>query len=200
MENEKYTLTDERREIKTWSGRRAIVYRIIAIKDFEVHAIERKVRYCGDKRTVIYEVVVKQIKAGQFGGYVESKANLSQSGKAWVDEGVVFDEAVVKDDSWVGGKKTAICGKVVICDSSKVFSDNDYDLEDGSAYQASINGRIKVCGYSKIMAPVRGEGVIKDRLINRSIIVKPKLSQAPQTIVRFECSVGDKKIAKKYAL
>ena len=50
------------------------------------------------------------VKAGDFGGYVEKEENLSQSGDAWVyDNACVFGDACVCGDACVSGN-ARVCG------------------------------------------------------------------------------------------
>ena len=70
MENKKYELTD----ITMKFGERTL-YRIKALKDFS------------------------DVKAGDFGGWIESKENLSQEGNCWIyDEAMCMDHAKVCDN------------------------------------------------------------------------------------------------------
>lgn len=75
MENKKYILTDEIKEV---DGR--ILHRIKAVKDFG------------------------RAKKGNLGGWIESENNLSQKDDCWVtDNAMVFGHAWVRDKAWIGG-------------------------------------------------------------------------------------------------
>ena len=143
-------------------------------------------------------IVVRHIKAGESGGWIESEDNLSQEGNAWVDRGaVVFDKANVRDNAWVGGEKTAVAGTVIVADEAKVFSD---DRDENKTHRTDVAGNIKILGFSKITSSLGGEGVIKNQYINCPTSIGPKKHQPPRTKVKFECEVGDKRIAREYEL
>ena len=205
----KYILTNERRRIRSRAGREIDLHRIVAAKDFDVYILQARRVYVGEKVRTDHKICVKHIKAGDAGGWVESESNLSQEGSAWIDQGaVVFGKSVVKDDAWVGGEKTAICGEVVVCDDAIVFSD---DMDKDKYHRTDVIGSIWICGRSKITASLRGEGIVKNLLIDCPKIVghpqfKVKTQETPNTAdpsgitIRFECSIGDKKLDKQYTL
>lgn len=201
MNNEKYILTNEKRKITDQHDREITLYRIMAAKDFDVYAIRKPRVYVVDQKHVESRIELKHIKTGQLGGWIEKEKNLSQEGNAWVDQGaVVFGDAIIEGNAWVGGKKTAICGEVIVRDEAKVFSD-DMDIDE--SHRTDVEGSITICGLSKITASLRGEGVIKDRLIEHpavAVLRFPEVKDSSKTLVRFECIVGDKKIAKEYEL
>ena len=88
----KYKLT---KEYKIYEGRK--VYRIQALRDF------------GD------------VKAGDLGGYVKSKKNLSQEGKCWIyDDAIVTEQARVTDSGKVFGS-SIVKGKTVVKKTGEVL-------------------------------------------------------------------------------
>lgn len=189
----KYVLTEERRKISSWYGREIELRKIVATKDFDVSILQNCKVFVGDRAYMEKRIVIKHIKEGETGGWIESESNLSQDGDAWVDKGaVVFDKAIIRDDAWVGGKKTAVAGNAVVAGNSIVFSD-DRDEK----HRTDVTGNIRILGFSKILSSLAGEGVVNNILIKRPTEVKP---QIPRTKVKFECSVGDKKIAREYEL
>lgn len=203
----KYILTNERRRIRSQSGREINLYKIVAAKDFDVYVLRSSRVYVGEKVSPNRKICIKHIKAGDAGGWIESEFNLSQEGSAWIDQGaVVFGKSVVKGDAWVGGEKTAICGKVVVCDNAIVFSD---DMDEDKHHRTDVAGSIWICGRSKIRASLWGEGIVRNLLVDYPMTVErpqPKTKEAPANVpdpsnitIRFECSIGDKKIEKKYA-
>lgn len=97
MAKKKYKLTDEFIELE--DGRK--LYRIEALRDFD------------------------DVKAGEKGGYVESEANLSHDGNAWV-----YGTAKVYDNAWV-------CNNAWVCGSAEVYDnawvcDNAWDIMTAS--------------------------------------------------------------------
>ena len=192
----KYILTEERRVIHAWYGREITLYRIVAVKDFEVKALQNVRVFVGNDPRLKKKIVAKHIKAGDHGGWIESEANLSQLGDAWVDKGaVVFDKAIIKDNAWVGGKKTAVAGRVIVADNSIIFSD---DRDANITHCTNVAGDIKIIGYSKITSSLAGEGIVRNQFINKPTEVR--LKKPSKTKVKFECSVGDKQIAREYEL
>ena len=81
MEEKKFELTDETRE---WHGH--TLHRIKALKDFA------------------------DVKAGDIGGYVTNKNNLSQKGNCWIyDNGKVYGKAKVYGNARVSGNALVTC-------------------------------------------------------------------------------------------
>ena len=192
----KYVLTEERRVIHAWYGREITLYKIVAVKGFEVKALQNIRVFVGDEPRLKKKIVAKHIKPGDSGGWIESETNLSQLGDAWVDKGaVVFDKAIIKDNAWVGGEKTAIAGRVIVADNSIVYSD---DRDANMAHCTNVAGDIKIIGYSKITSSLAGEGIVRNQLINKPTEVK--LKTPSKTRVKFECEVGDKRISREYML
>lgn len=129
----KYELTSE---IKNYIGHK--LYRIRALKDFG------------------------SVKAGDLGGWVESKENLSQYETAWVfDEAKVYGNAYVSDCAKVHDN-ACICGYATICGNAKVFENAEicghaeiYDRatihEYAKVYDcAQICGKANIHGYAVI--------------------------------------------------
>jgi carbonic anhydrase/acetyltransferase-like protein (isoleucine patch superfamily) len=53
----------------------------------------------------LMDIPAHEVKAGDIGGFLESEANLSHSGNAWVaDDAIVCGDAKVSGNAWVGGK------------------------------------------------------------------------------------------------
>ena len=88
----KYELTDEAEE---FGGR--TLYRIKALRDVGLY-----------------------VKAGELGGFIESEANLSHEGTAWVSGSAkVCGNAWVSDDAWVYGEAN-VSGKAEVCGDAQV--------------------------------------------------------------------------------
>ncbi|MCQ2232084.1 MAG: hypothetical protein MJZ30_09585 [Paludibacteraceae bacterium] len=104
------------------------------------------------------------VKAGDFGGYVEHERNLSQCGNAWIyDDAKVYgnafvcENANVSEDANVYGKSTISCeayvyGKATVCGSSRVYG------------RALVGGNAIIAGNAKVFehALVCEEAVIDD--------------------------------------
>lgn len=108
------------------------------------------------------------VKAGDLGGWIEKKYNLSHEGYAWVcDEGKVYGDARVIDDARVLGcakvyGNAYICGNARILDRAEVYGDTlvcDNAKVGGSALilgdariadSARIAGTAQVYGYANI--------------------------------------------------
>lgn len=145
----KYELTDE----KIVDNSR-MLYRIRALRDFG------------------------NIKAGQFGGFIEQESNLSHEGNCWIcDNAKVTEHAIVKDDAFVC-ENALICNTAVVANEaivsgfaivsagsyilnhSKVFGNarilgsviKDYSVVSGEAWieDAKIYGISHICGNAKI--------------------------------------------------
>ena len=72
------------------------------------------------------------VKVGDKGGWIESEANLSQYGDAWVyGDARVYDDAKVYDSAWVCGD-AKVYGNAKVCDSAEVY------------------GNAEVCGDAKV--------------------------------------------------
>ena len=137
----KYELTDE---IKTVVG----------------HTLHR-IRACVD--------VGNNVKAGDFGGWIESEINLSHDGNAWVHgnavvcdnawvhgNAVVRDNAWVCDNAWVHGNAVVrdnawVCDNAVVCDNAWVC---------GNAW---VHGNAVVCDNAWVHgnAVVRGNALVR---------------------------------------
>jgi hypothetical protein len=83
--------------------------------------------FIGDKRYKLYRIRALRdfgiVKAGDFGGYIESEANLSHDGDAWISGNArVYDDALVCDNAFVFGG-ASISGRVIICGSSVIEND-----------------------------------------------------------------------------
>jgi len=153
MEN-KYRLTKE-----TVSYRGHTLHRIEALKDFG------------------------NVNEGDFGGWVEKEANLSQEGDCWISGGAkVYDNAQVRDDAQVYGD-AQVCGDAQVRDDAQVYSDAqvcgdarvfgnalvyDYARVYGNAWvcdDAQVYGSALVCGDTNVYGNVRvcGTAVVESK-------------------------------------
>lgn len=134
MEDKKYELVSE--TIHKFYYRP--MYRIRALKDFS------------------------DVKKGQFGGYVESEENLSQTGNCWIyDESIVGNGARVLDDAVVKDSSVVINGSEV--------SDNAV-IEKGSRIDESS----VVCDRSRVISSLVTESsaVIYSSIVNEDSMIK----------------------------
>ncbi|WP_412058426.1 hypothetical protein [Bartonella sp. DGB2] len=107
--DKKYQLTNETREIDGHT-----LYRIKALRDF------------GD------------IKAGDLGGFIESKRNLSHKGNCWVaDNACVFDRAWVCGDAVITGY-ALVTGEALVSGNAQVSGD------------ACVSGKAHVTGNAQV--------------------------------------------------
>jgi carbonic anhydrase/acetyltransferase-like protein (isoleucine patch superfamily) len=79
-----------------------------------------------------------EVKAGDLGGWVESEANLSQEGGAWV-----VDEARVCGSAWVGDEARVyggarVCGGALVYGGAQVFGN------------ARVSGKALVYGGAQV--------------------------------------------------
>ena len=137
----KYELTNE---TVTVNGK--TLYRVKALKDFN------------------------NVFKGDFGGFIESENNLSQSGNAWVSgNAMVFDNARVYGNAWVFGD-AMVYGDAGVYGDAKVFGDARV-----SQYQ-KINNCICTCDLSQnLEESIRcqtGLGVFNDKIVAYKIVDK----------------------------
>lgn len=84
------------------------------------------------------------IKAGEFGGWIESEENLSQDGTAWV-----FDNAKVSGKAMVSGNaeihnSALVFDNAIVCENARVF-------DNARVYgRASVYGKASIYGYATI--------------------------------------------------
>ena len=94
------------------------------------------------------------VKAGDFGGFVQNESNLSQEGDCWVyDEAKVYDGAVVKGNA-------KICNKTRVKEKSKV------------------NGEVIIKNSSITESVVIGNSIISDVVMENSTIVNSNISKS----------------------
>lgn len=97
-----------------------LLHRIISIKDFY------------------------NVKAGEYGGWVESEANLSQYGICWIrDEAEVFGDAEISEEAIISGA-AKVYGNAKIYDNAEIYGDAKiYD-------NAKVGGFAKLGGYTEV--------------------------------------------------
>lgn len=102
------------------------------------------------------------VKAGQFGGLIESEKNLSQYDNAWIDgEAMVFDNAKVFDNTKVFGYAKVYGNANIFCDAiisgyakvyGKAYVDNNAKVREcAEVYDnAEVSDNALVYGYAKV--------------------------------------------------
>ena len=77
---------------------------------------------------------VKNVRAGDLGGWIEREDNLSHCGEAWVyGEARVYGEALVYGNALVCGEarvygNALVCGEALVCGNAKVKDYHDYSV------------------------------------------------------------------------
>lgn len=150
------------------------LFRIRALRDIPV-------------RQTFFPDVQYDIKAGDFGGWVEDETCLEQTGNCWIDKlAMVFDGASVSGDAFVGGTASAYEGSVVK-NSAGLFKNctvsggaeisgfariYDFVSVNGGAIKghAIIGGDVKVECHSEISGTVKINGWT-DKMRPRTIII-----------------------------
>lgn len=78
----KYILTNEVRKVKPRKGKQVVLYRIRATRNFTTYSFKRKIRFKDDKRTIVYEIEEKLVKAGDPGALFSLKKTYPKRGVA----------------------------------------------------------------------------------------------------------------------
>ena len=102
------------------------------------------------------------IKAGEFGGWIESEENLSQADNAWVyNNAKVFDKARVYGDAAVSDD-AKVCGYAVVSDNARVCDNAEVSDYVEVFENAIVLGHAKVCGFTRIFgnAIVLGNAIL----------------------------------------
>jgi len=90
--NPKYRITNDIRIIQS-KGEEITLYRIQALRDFVWRSPLNS-----------EESVILHVKKGDFGGFIQSEANLSIEGRAWISENAMaYGSAIVKDNALLTG-------------------------------------------------------------------------------------------------
>jgi carbonic anhydrase/acetyltransferase-like protein (isoleucine patch superfamily) len=149
--------------------------------------------------TALIDIPAHDVRAGDLGGWVGSRRNLSHDGDCWIGQNaVVADACRVKDDALVTGNATLMyeCkvsgnavikdnailqGKIivqdnaVISDKASITAPEYYDAEDGYTISenAQIMGAAKINGkgYIKGSALIKGEPKIQHLRMSGNTII-----------------------------
>ncbi|MDY5841622.1 MAG: hypothetical protein SPJ59_01665 [Peptoniphilaceae bacterium] len=158
--HQKYKLTSE---TKTFGSH--TLYRIQALKTFETS--------------------IRTIHAGEYGGWVESEKNLSQTGVCWIfDDALVMGNARVYDRAQVFGKAQVcgnaqvggcahVCGDAFVCGSAHVYGDAFVggNAQVGGCAQVGDNAQISGGAYVRGNANIVQNGDI--RCSTDSLVIGP---------------------------
>ena len=116
------------------------------------------------------------VKKGDLGGFLESEANLSQSGQSWIaSEAKVFGGAQVSGDAKVSGN-TQVFGRAQVYGNSYVYGNAQVYGQSwvyGNAYvygnakvggEAQVYGSATVCGEARVSGKARvfGDAWVSD--------------------------------------
>lgn len=138
---EKYKLTNE----KFTSASGKVLYRIQAVREISQRG--------------------RIVKKGTLGGYVESPANLSQEGEAWLaDKAMSIGKTIIEGDAWVGGN-AVIWGDSVITDEAEVWGDTFIE-------SSTIGGECKV----------KDQAHVKDATLSGAVILQNEVQVKKTTI------------------
>lgn len=170
------------------------------------------------------------VKAGDLGGFIETEANLSHDGNAWVyGDALVYGNALVSENAWVfpdalvyGNANVSgnarVSGNALVSGNAKVSGDarvsgNAWVSENAKVFgDAWVYGNAKVSGDAKIKrsndyACVNGFGsVYKNATFFRceDDLIRAQCGRFYGTIDEFRAKVkeahGNSKYAKEYLM
>ena len=98
----------------------------------------------------------RTVAKGTIGGYVESPANLSQEGNAWLAENAMaMGKTIIEGDAWVGGN-AVISGSSVITDSADVWGNSFVE-------SSTVGGHCKVKDRANVQdSQLTGDVIVQD--------------------------------------
>ncbi len=104
-------------------------------------------KYLPDGKQLFRIIALKSfldVQIGEFGGWVESEANLSQDGDCWVyDEAIIMDNAVVSEDA-------QIYDNAVVSEDAKVFG-SAHVYNQAKVYgDAQVSDNVKLRNFVKV--------------------------------------------------
>ncbi|WP_019223897.1 hypothetical protein [Bartonella rattaustraliani] len=136
----KYELTDETKVVNGIT-----LHRIKALRDFD------------------------DVKAGDLGGFIEKKENLSHEGNCWVyNDAIASYDAIVSENAKISDKAMVsgcakVYGNAVVSNKARVYGCDTHVYDN-----AVINGNAKIGGY------VYGNAVVSDNAVQRAIYYHKK--------------------------
>lgn len=111
------------------------------------YVLTTEVNERGHRIVALRDIPRHGVKAGDFGGFIESEKNLSQEGDAWVgDDASVYNSAYVIDNACVSGH-SEVYGYSCVGENAHVFGNakvSDYTIIRDNA---KIYGNACVSGY-----------------------------------------------------
>lgn len=109
------------------------------------------------------EILIYEPSAGELGGWIETKGNLSQDGECWVEDGgFVLGNAFVTDDAKVGGG-AEVGGNVVVKDKATVSG------------PIGLRGKVTVEGEAEVTGSALEGG--KHFVVEGTAVIKGKVSE-----------------------
>lgn len=133
MSNTKYELTDETIE---YDG--VTLHRIRALKDI-----------------FIKDFGMRNVQAGDYGGFVESETNLSKTGSCWIyDDAKVYGNAIVED-------RASVCGQAIVRGCAHITGDSQV------TNYALVEGNAVLCNNVE----VSNESYVRDADIHSSVLI-----------------------------
>lgn len=128
----------------------------------------------------LVDIPAHNVRAGDIGGTIDRKSNLSQEGDAWIGENAyVLDKSTVKDAALVTDK--AVISGVVVKDHAKVFG-HAVVLEGNSPHPATyfhISNFAEISGWAKVSgcfvrenSVIRGAAVVTGATVKGDSLIK----------------------------
>lgn len=161
---DKYEL-DRSDTTRTFGHGNKTLYRIVALKNF------------GD------------VKLGSKGGYVESEANLSQTGNCWIyDRACVFGKAEVSGNAKVKGSAT-VFDKAKVYDNAKVI-DNAEVFDEAQIYgNATVSGDAKVSEKAEVFDNAK---VLWDAQVSGTSVIHNWVQISGSAEISGSCDIGQR--------
>lgn len=130
------------------------LYRIRALRDITQYMC----RFRG--------VILKDVKKGELGGYVENESNLSHEGKCWIyDDSIVYDKSVIYDNA-------IVMENSVVSDISMVHGESVILRKSTIDRFSEVSGKTLV-DHSKIG---NCSSILDENIIRNSEIIKSKVA------------------------
>jgi hypothetical protein len=136
----------------------------------------------------LVDIPAHNVRAGDIGGSIDKKSNLSQTGDAWIgDSSYVLDKSSVEDDALVTDE--AVVSGVIVKNHAKVYG-NAVVLE-GNSPSLSDSG-FYVSNFAEIhdFAKVSGSYVTDNSVINGASVVTRSVLKGTSRISGFARVIG----------
>ena len=153
------------------------------------------------------------IKKGDFGGWIENEANLSQDGYCWVagtaavygnarvfDNAMISNQAIIYDQAWIFGHawvfdQAQVFGQAKVYDNARIFGEAKiFDLAT-IAGNAEVYQRAWISGISRVFGNTDAFG---DVLISGNTEINGQgVIQSPNDVLTID-SIGDNEVLTAY--